>query len=139
MKYIQKNRFVLDHWRVMLENVQINPLHACQNLQEITQTKISKKQFFSMTSLKFCFASVASLTFPASYSLMFFYLVDTKILSMSKFRGIFYPTIFFFKKNNSFICLILFFFFNLRFSMIMFYRRCHFSCCMLKKSLSCRV
>lgn len=32
-----------------------------------------------------------------------------KILSLSKFRGIFYPTIFFFKKNNSFICLILFF------------------------------
>lgn len=64
--------------------------HTDHNLQEIV--------FFNDVIEILFYRSVASLTFPASYSLMFFYLVDTKILSMSKFRGIFYPTIFFLKK-----------------------------------------
>lgn len=75
--------------------------HTDHNLQEIV--------FFNDVIEILFYRSVASLTFPASYSLMFFYLAVTKILSLSKFRGIFYPTIFFLKKNNSFICLILFF------------------------------
>lgn len=105
--------------------------HTDHNLQEIV--------FFNDVIEILFYRSVASLTFPASYSLMFFYLADTKYYLCQSLEAFSTQQYFSLKKNNSFICLILFFFFNLRFSMIMFYRRCHFSCCMLKKSLSCRV
>lgn len=62
-----------------------------------------------MTSLKFCFASVASLTFPASYSLVFFYLADTKYYLCQSLEAFSTQQYFSLKKNNSFICLILFF------------------------------
>lgn len=70
--------------------------HTDHNLQEIV--------FFNDVIEILFYRSVASFVF--AHVLLFGWY---KILSLSKFRGIFYPTIFFFKKNNSFICLILFF------------------------------
>lgn len=75
--------------------------HTDHNLQEIV--------FFNDVIEILFYRSVASLTFPASYSLMFFYLADTKYYLCQSLEAFSTQQYFSLKKNNSFICLILFF------------------------------